>query len=134
MKVILFMAISLNGIIARENNEEDFLSEINWTSMVSLAKKFRCIIWGRRTHEVVKTWDQHYHDDLKDIRKIVISKDVNFNTGRDYILVDSPKEALDLLKKERFENALLSGVSGLNASFAKEKLIDEIILNIEPVL
>ena len=30
MKIILYMAQTMNGIIARENYNEDFLSDINW--------------------------------------------------------------------------------------------------------
>ena len=52
MKVILFMAISLNGIIARENNEEDFLSNKNWQMLVKLTNRTGCVIWGHKTHEL----------------------------------------------------------------------------------
>jgi len=51
-----------------------------------------------------------------------------------YTLANSPKEALSLLEKEGFKPVLLAGGSNLNASFAKEGLIDEIIINIEPVI
>lgn len=47
VKVILYMATSVNGVIARENNEEDFLSEDNWDTLFQLANKSGCIIWGR---------------------------------------------------------------------------------------
>ena len=37
MKVILYMAMSLNGYIARENGDEDFLSHENWNTFCELA-------------------------------------------------------------------------------------------------
>ena len=78
MKVILYMTISANGIIARENNEEDFLSHENWNTFVELAHKTGCMIWGKKTHEVVKTWGKEYQAEIKDVRKIVVSSDSNF--------------------------------------------------------
>lgn len=134
MKTILFMAISLNGIIARENNEEDFLSEVHWSTMTSLAHKFGNTIWGRKTQQVVKAWKKRYHDDIKDVKKLVVSDDKNFDPGKEYSLVKSPQEALDLLEQEGFNNAYLIGGSTLNAAFAKEGRINQVIINIEPAI
>lgn len=54
MKVTLFMAMSLNGIIARKNGDEDFLSSNNWNSFSELVKTFKNFIIGRKTFEAVK--------------------------------------------------------------------------------
>lgn len=134
MKVILYMAISLNGIIARENNEEDFLSHDNWNTFVKLAHKTACMIWGRKTHEVVKSWGKKYLDDIRDVKKVIVSSDKDFELEEGYLRAFSPQDALDKLQKEGFREVILSGGSGLNSSFAKEGFIDEIILNVEPVI
>ena len=134
MKVTLFMAISLNGIVARENNEEDFLSHDNWKTFVELAHKTGCIIWGRKTHEVVRTWGEEYLKDIVGATKVVVSANNNFELEDGYIRAASPKDAVKKLENLGFKEALLAGGSGLNTSFAKERLIAEIILNIEPVL
>lgn len=128
------MAISLNGIIARENNEEDFLSHENWITLVDLAHKTGCMIWGRKTHELVKTWDKQYFEGIKGIRAVIVSTNLNYEVGEGFELASSPKEALEKLKKEGFSTAMLTGGATLNSSFAKLGLIDEIILNIEPVV
>jgi len=44
MKVVLYTAISINGIIARENNEEDFISHENWKEFIRLSKEIGCIV------------------------------------------------------------------------------------------
>ena len=51
-----------------------------------------------------------------------------------YLLTNSPQHALDLVKHLGFKQALLVGGATLNSAFLKEKLIDEIVLNIEPYL
>ncbi|MEK6905606.1 MAG: hypothetical protein AABX24_04350 [Nanoarchaeota archaeon] len=44
MKVVLYMAQTTNGIIARENYYEDFLSHENWKVFLSLVKKIGCFV------------------------------------------------------------------------------------------
>lgn len=134
MKVILYMAISVNGIIARENNEEDFLSHENWDTFVELAHKTGCIIWGRKTHEVVKTWEEKYQKEIKNVRKIVVSSNSNLEMEEGYERVASPDDAVKKLSEEGFKEVILSGGARLNTSFAKAGLIDEVILNVDSVI
>jgi len=128
------MAISANGIIARENNEEDFLSHEDWDTFVELAHKTGCIIWDRKTHEVVKTWGKEYQAEIKDVRKIVVSSDSNFEVGEGYERVTTPEDAIQKLSEEGFKEVILSGGAKLNTSFAKTGLIDEVILNVDSVV
>ena len=134
MKVILYMAMSLNGVIARENNKEDFLSHKNWEVFIELAKKSGCIIWGRKTNELVRSWGKPYTDDIQNITKVVVSSHTDVESNSKYILAASPAEAIEKIKKEGFKEVILAGGSQLNSSFAKEDLIDEIVINIEPVI
>jgi dihydrofolate reductase len=135
MKVTLFMAMSLNGIIARKNGDEDFLSHDNWNSFSGLVKSFQNFIIGRKTFEAVKQWKEEYNfDDFKDAMKVIVSSDQNYKIDVGYKLASSPKEALEILKENGFNNILITGGATLNSSFAKENLIDEIILNVESVI
>lgn len=128
------MAISLNGIIAREDNEEDFLSDDNWDTFVSLAHTAGCMIWGRKTQEIVQTWEKEYRDAIQNITKVVISSQSDFNLGKGYIKAQSPTDALKKLNTLGFSEVILTGGSRINSAFAKERLINEVIFNIEPTL
>jgi dihydrofolate reductase len=133
MKVTLYMAMSLNGYIAEENGNEDFLSHVHWETFCNLAQKYGNVIVGRKTYEAVKAWDGGFNfDDLKGVQKVVISRDENYKLDDGYILATSPKDALEKLKG--FESILVSGGSTINTAFIKENSIDEVIFNIEPVL
>lgn len=134
MKVILYMAISLNGVIARENNDEDFLSDENWDTFVELVNKVGCVIWGRKTLEIVGGWNKRYLEGISKAQKVVVSSDEKLKLEKGYVKATSPQNALDLLSKQGFKEAIVSGGSKLNSSFAKEGLIDEIIINIDPVV
>ena len=68
------------------------------------------------------------------LKKIVVSKNKSLDLGSNYIAVQSPKEAIEKLSQSGFKKTLLAGGSTINAAFAKEDLLDEVILNIEPAI
>lgn len=128
------MAMSLNGMIARDDDREDFLSDEGWKYFVGLAREHGNFVIGRRTLEVVRENYEEGFDQLENLEKVVVSANKDYNLGEGYNLVCSPNEALDYLKAKNYSSALLTGGAKLNSSFAKAGLIDEIILNIEPVV
>ena len=134
MKVVLWMGISLNGIIARTNNEEDFISHDCWLAWLETLREYGCLLFGRKTYEIVKSWDKKYMENLKGIRVVIVSANPHYTVNEGFELASSPQEALNKLGKDGFKSAVLTGGSTLNSSFAKLNLIDEVILNVEPII
>ncbi|OGD60719.1 hypothetical protein A3I57_01505 [Candidatus Beckwithbacteria bacterium RIFCSPLOWO2_02_FULL_47_23] len=134
MKVILWMGMSLNGYIAGEDNNEDFISHDCWLAWLDGIRKHGCMVWGRKTHQIVKTWPKAYIEDIKGVKAVVISGDPNYKVSSDFELVNSPQAAIATLEKQGFSSLVLTGGSTLNSSFAKLGLIDEVIVNVEPVI
>jgi dihydrofolate reductase len=131
MKVILIMAISANGIIATREGSEEFLSHENWLQFVKLAKKVGCFMWGRKTYEAVMKWEGDYLSELKDVTKVIISSsDLQLKEG--FTQAKSPEDALKILEHKGFSQAIITGGSITNSYFAKNRLIDEVIFNINP--
>src|SRR3989344_1004123 len=131
MKVILTMAVSVNGIIATKDGSEDFLSNENWQQFIKLAKHTGGFVWGRKTYENVVTWDKSYLEPLKGIKKVILSKsDIALHDG--FTLAHSPEEALDIFTKEGFKEVIITGGATINSEFAKRGLIDEVILDVNP--
>ncbi len=126
--------MSVNGFIADKKGNEDFLSDINWQIFSQLAKKHEAIIVGRKTYEAVLKWRDFNFDTLKIDTKIVISRQMNYKLKPGYVLVNSAKEAISKLKALNRKSAVLAGGSNLNFYFLKQGLVDEMVLNIEPVL
>lgn len=127
------MAISANGIIATTTGSEDFLSHDNWIQFVKLANKVGCFIWGRKTYDAVINWEGDYLNDLKDVKKIIVSHSpIELKKG--FTLADSPEQALSLLQEGGFKEAIITGGSTLNSEFAKRGLIDEVILDVNSVI
>jgi len=133
MKTTLFMAMSINGLIATDDYGEDFLDG-TWKYLVELGNKYGCIIWGRTTYELVNKMSSEYPKSIEHIKKIVISSNPEFPLKENSYLFSTPEGALNWLKEQNYSEVLLSGGSQLNSSFAKLGLIDEVILVIDSVI
>lgn len=133
MKVTLYIAMSVNGMIARPEGDEDFLSHENWEAFCNLAKEYGNFIIGRKTYDEVAKWGEGYSfDDLVGIRKVILSQNPAFKP-EGYLIAFSPQDAVDKLSSEGFEKMLVAGGATINSAFAKAGLLDEIQINIEPV-
>lgn len=134
MRTVLFMAMSLNGYIARENGSEDFLSHENWESFSTQVHEWGNCIIGRKTYEAVKAWEEDYgFDDFTDATKVILSTRA-YTPPEGYHVARSPSQALDILRDKGFETALVTGGATVNTAFAQEQLLDEVIINIEPAI
>lgn len=127
------MAMSANGMIADESGTEDFLSHDNWIAFVKLAKKIGNFVYGRKTYEAVLRWPPNYLEDLNGVVKIVISKDKSLKVQKGFDRVGNPKDAIDYLKINGFDEVLVAGGSIVYGSFLKEGLADEIIIDVNPI-
>jgi len=132
MKVTLYMATTINGFIAKENDDTSFVSEIEWNSFRKMIKNVGNMIIGSRTYKIMK--DGGEFENLENVRVLVVLNESGLETIADaHSIVKSPKEALAILEKEGFDNALVAGGGTLNTSFITENLVDEIYLDVEPV-
>lgn len=131
MKVILYMAITANGIIAKEDDSSEFLTETEAESYMDAVKGAGALIIGRRTYEVLSAQPE-FEEFLKAGVKIVAVSHDSTLTLKDskHVIAHSPQEALELFKE--FNEVVVAGGAKLNASFMEEGLIDEMYLDIEP--
>lgn len=92
MKVILSMVISLNGLVARENGEEDWLPSEGWQEFLDDAKKYNNIVMGRETYELVqKLYKDYNFDSVETEQKVIVTKQSEYKTNDGYVIVHSPK-------------------------------------------
>src|SRR3989344_1735133 len=133
MRVILFMGMSVNGLVARKNGDEDFLSHRCWEVFTGLVAQYGCFVIGRKTIDQVKKWGKKY--DLTKLPGlcVIVSKRGGQNSSK-RIFAESPREALRKLAKLGYKEVLLAGGPTLNSSFAETGYIDEVILYVEPAV
>ena len=135
MKVILYMAESVNGIIARNDNSTHW-SNPELEAYIEMVKECGNLIIGRRTYEIMQKDTDKDADagNLGNPTIIVLSKKGGYKNSDKQIFVKSPEEALNVLKKKGFKKAMVAGGSETDSAFLKEKLINEIYLDIEPLI
>lgn len=132
MKVILYNAISIDGFIATPDGNSDWVAEADIPFFEKEIEKAGCIIIGRKTFE-------QYEGELypvKNVTNIVLtSKPNRENKYENVLFTDKPlKEVLQLAEEKGFKNVLLVGGGTVNGSFLDENLIDEIIVDIHPIV
>lgn len=130
MKVILYMAISLNGMIAKSDDDTSWISKEEWDSYSLAVRTDGNLIVGHRTYNILTK--QPEFSELKDVKLVVVAQEDFQTLSPNHLVAHSPKEALKLLND--FEKVVVAGGGTLNASFVEENLVDEIFIDIEPII
>jgi dihydrofolate reductase len=129
MKIIMMMAMTADGKIARNDNHFP-----SWTSredkalFAQITKKHGVVLMGDKTF-----WT--FPAPLSERLNVVFTLDKNPPQIKGVKWVSGePEKVLAELEKMGYESAILGGGCYLNSLFLRKKLIDEIILTIEPRL
>lgn len=134
-KITIEMACSINGLIATENGNEDFLSNRGWKIMLEFLKEQDVLIWGRKTWENIVSWGEEYLKDLQKINIIILSHNPGIQSNFANVQVcNSVESCLELCQKLNYEKLFISGGASVNNAFMEKGVVDEVILNYNPFL
>ena len=129
MKVIMVMAMTLDGKIARDSNHP-----ANWTGkndkekFVSITKRAGVMIMGSTTFDTIGRA-------LPGRKSIVMTRNKTRKSSKNLIFTDkAPNLILKELSDQGFEEVALIGGTVINSLFAKADLIDEIYITLVPAL
>lgn len=129
-KVIIYSIPTVNGLIAKEDESDySFISDQAWEIYLKTLKEIGVLVMGRRTYEIsLKTGAFPY-----DCLNVVMTKRKIDNIWEDKVMFTDlgPRELLRLLAKRGFNKVIITG-GHLSASFMKEKLVDEIWIDLMP--
>lgn len=135
-KVILYIAMSLDGFIAGKNDELDFLKQVETAGedygYAQFIETIDTVIMGRKTYEIVLSFGIGFpHADKKSYvltrTSRVADANVTFFNG-------DVKTLLDDLRKTDGKNIFIDGGAEVVHLLLKNQLIDELIISIIPVL
>lgn len=137
MKITLAMVISVDGKTTKgsEKNVREWSSDDDQQHFQNLKSKNQVIIMGRKTYAQVK-------NQLKlssSILRVVVTKypeKFATSTVKEQLefTSDTPECIVDKLIAKGYQKALLVGGHELNTGFLRAKLVNELVLTIEPVL
>jgi dihydrofolate reductase len=135
MNITLAMVSSINGKITNgsDSNIYTWTSKEDAAHFFSLIKKYTLIVMGSRTYESAKDKISLHPDVLRvvmthDPKKYIkerIPTQLEFTS-------ETPKALVQRLTSMGYKELLLVGGGKINASFFQEKLINTLLLTIEP--
>lgn len=129
MKVILLMAITLDGKIAKHaDHPADWTSKADKKIFVKETKDAGVIIMGRTTYDTIGRPLPGRLNLVMDFEPDTLK---NIPNKLEYTN-KQPKELLEEMAERGFEKVIIGGGSTINGLFLKQGLIDEIWLTIEP--
>ncbi len=129
-KIIVYIASSLDGYVARENGSIDWLPEVTESGYDAFYKSVDTVIMGKTTYDQVLTFGEYPY---KDKKSFVFTR-TNQNKDENAEFVSDVEKFV----KDGFpgagENIWLVGGAQIIASFLKQRVVDEIIITVIPVL
>lgn len=134
-KVILYIAMSLDGYIARENNDIDWLSIVESPpedyGYAKFIQSVDTVIMGRKTYDKVLSFDIDFPH--KGRKCYVISRTrTGFDENIEYYS-GNLKELISNLKSNTGNNIFVDGGAEIVNELLKANMIDEFILSIIPI-
>ena len=133
MKTILYMGITPNGYIAKEDGNSEFTSNEDLQGFFAKSKSAGNIIMGKNTY--LEASRQGYFPFPEALNVVVSHENIENKWGDKVVIANAtPKEILKMLEDRGFTTAFLAGGGMLNSSFMKDKLVDEIYLDVEPLI
>ncbi len=126
------MATSLNGYVAGKDDDTDWVKDTDILYKL-VADKGVCIM-GRRTYEDCMKYNVFPY---KNALNVVITHDQNLITSSSdqIIFTDkSPLEVAKLVEAKGFKEMIVMGGGKTNSQFLASNLIDEIIIDIHPII
>ena len=129
-KIVVYVASSLDGYIARENGDVDWLPEPSVSGYDAFYKSVDTVIMGKTTYEQVLTFGSYPY---KNKKSFVFSRTNRDNDDNVEFVSDIAKFVDDDFPGAG-KNIWLVGGSQIIASFLKQRAIDEIIITVIPVL
>lgn len=135
-KVILYIATSLDGYIAKPNDNLDFLAMVEQEGQdygyAEFVKTVDAVIVGRRTYDKVLAMGFDFPHADKDA--YIITRTPRPTNGSVKFYTGNIKSLVSKLKSENGKNIFCDGGAEIVNELLKDDLIDEFIISVIPIL
>jgi len=129
-KIILYIASSLDGYIARENGDVDWLPINTDSGYDNFYKSIDTVIMGKKTYDQILTFGDYPY---KGKKSYVFTRNDSLTKDENVEFASNVEEFSRNLVSSK-GNIWLVGGSELFSAFLEHKLVDEIILSIIPTV
>ena len=133
MKIIVYLAASANGLISNKRNVPDWLSEEYGQAFMTISQRTKAVIMGKTTYSILAP----DYLPLKDEGiLVVLTHDTSAPRAQSNVVFteESPQAIASMLEAEGYSEAVIIGGTATVSEFMKARLVNELILVVEPVL
>jgi dihydrofolate reductase len=132
-KIILFIASSLDGFIAKKNGDVSWLFTDQDYGFTKFMHSVDSAVMGRKTYDFAA---QYSNPPFVKIKNFIVTKNSKLRkSSSDNLIFCSLDEAIKFVKTDKGKKSVfLVGGTGLIAEFINRKLLTEIRVFIHPVL
>lgn len=131
-KVILGVAVSLDGFIEGPNGEYDWCFTDQDYGLTDFMKRIDGIIMGRKSFDISTAYEGP--NPWKDIRTYVFSRTLTQASGNVEIVSGDVVKIVSALKEKPGKDLWLFGGAELTIAFVNAGLIDEYWLSVHPII
>ena len=133
-KIILQLAVSLDGFIEGPNGEFDWCFTDDDYGMTEFFKSIDAVFMGRRSYELTLTMGGSAPPGFPPLKEYVFSNSLDKVEGQRILISGDLAKEVNKIKKEPGKDIWLFGGAALISSFINLDLVDEMALAVHPVL
>jgi len=133
-KVILQLAVSLDGFIEGPHGEFDWCFTDDDYGMTDFFKRIDAIFIGRKSYEVALSMGESAFPGLPALKEYVFSNSLKHLEGNGILVNEDLYEEVNKIKNSPGKDIWLYGGAILTSSFINMGLVDEMALAVHPIL
>jgi dihydrofolate reductase len=133
-KIILQVAVSLDGLIEGPNGEIDWCFMDQDYGMKDFLKQVDTLFIGRKTYQLMLSMEANGSATFPKFKQYIFSTTLSEVKESAVLIKDDIQSQIEKIKNENGKNIWLFGGGGLTTSLMNLKLVDEIWLAVHPVI
>ena len=133
-KIVLQLAVSLDGYIEGPNGEFDWCFTDQDYGMSAFFKRIDSVFYGRKSYELVLSMESEAPPGFPKLKEYVFSNTMDKVREEATLIKGDTKTEVEKIKKGKGKDIWLFGGADLISSLMNLKLVDEIILAVHPVI
>src|SRR3989344_85012 len=133
MKVILYIASTINGLAAKSDGNSDWVSPEDTASFNTKCREVGCVVMGRHTFDIFNAMLIDEWPNAGGLHIVLTSASRLASKHPSVVLAKSTRDALSQAEAKGRSTVVVPGGSQTFGSFMQENLVDEIFMDIEPL-
>lgn len=133
-KIILGLAVSLDGYIEGPNGEYDWCFHDQDYGMSDFFKRIDSLFIGRKTYEMAQSMGDAAGSGFPNLKEYIFSTTLGKVKEGAILIKKNIKKEVEKIKKEKGKDIWLFGGASLTTSLLNLGLVDEIFLAVHPII